>query len=116
MTTKYDILKHQVAPILQDAGNDTNALALAGKHVSSQLDQVMGACTLPMFSGAVRGYQASVVAELQEALALAARVISAATTATRDYVLADYHMTDHAHQALRAGIPTPQEIKLEHQR
>lgn len=116
MTTKYNIIQHQVAPILQDAAHAGESLGHAGQNVTSQIAQALAACQLPLVAGALQDYEDSVGATLASAVSLASRVITAGATATNDYVQADYRMTQQAHQALKAGIPTAVEIKLEHQR
>lgn len=116
MTTRYDIIRHQVVPVIEHTAHRTGALLSAGKKTESDLGDAYSACRAPSTAAALQAFRGSFADELNVALRLAERVITAGATATKDYVMADYHMTAHAHHALEEAIPNPRDHVLEQQR
>jgi hypothetical protein len=115
--SSYDIIRHQVAPILNGAKTDCSAIETTTKSVLSTIEEaVTAAGSGNPVAGALTGFGASTTGYLRDALTLAARVVGAGFTATNAYIQADYHMTQNVHRALRGGITTPLEQKLENMR
>jgi hypothetical protein len=116
MSTEYNILKHQVIPILQDTGTQADALRKSGLRLESEIENVRGACQVDIVKGALEVFKSNVMETLYDAVSLGGRVVSGGVAATKEYIMADYHMTAQAHRALRDAIPPPLDPRLEHQR
>lgn len=114
MSSKYDVIKHQVAPILNGAKRDCAAIESAGKSILRTVDEAISASGEgnPV-AGALIEFGASTTGYVRDALNLAGRVVGAGFNATNAYIEADFHMTANVHRVLEVGITRPIDHKLE---
>jgi hypothetical protein len=108
----YDVIQHQVAPILRGAKRDCLDIERTGESILKTIQDGVTACgDDSAVAGALKVFGASTAGTLHEALALATAVITAGYKATNAYIEADFQMTGNVHKALQSVIAEPWEHK-----
>jgi Family of unknown function (DUF6507) len=111
--SKYDIIRNQVAPILNGARTDCEAIQKEAKSLLSLVaDGTEAAGPGTLVAGALAGFGYSTAGHVRDALSLAGRVVGAGFNATNAYIRADFHMTGNVHRAIGAGLPSLWERKF----